>query len=361
MRKVGSIHKKFLGGVIIKRQIILTTLVALLMATALWAYPSNNGTQDRRPSPGYMATIMPKQELDQAESSGLIKMREEEKLARDVYRTLYEKWGLIIFKNISESEQRHMDAIKALLDKYGLEDPVTSDEIGDFSSQDIKNIYEQLVSQGMQSIEDALKVGAMIEDLDIADLEELISNTDNNDIKTVYENLKRGSENHIRAFTSWLEKLGEEYTPTHISKKKFEEIVSSNKEHTCNCPLVDAKINEAKEIKFQKHTENHLRLVISVKNIENSTAPMEYFIWVTLPDGSEYSWQLNGSWVPGIKPVYVGTVPNLDNITILDLPPEVVEMLPEGKYIFHFAVDTNPNGMLDIFGMESTSSFEIEE
>jgi hypothetical protein len=40
--------------------------------------------------------------------------------------------------------------------------------------------------------------------MDIKDLIERIEQTNNPDIKTVYEDLKQGSENHLRAFTNHL-------------------------------------------------------------------------------------------------------------------------------------------------------------
>lgn len=49
-------------------------------------------------------------------------MREEEKLARDVYLTFGEKWGLTLFTNIAKSEQTHTDAVKTLLDRYEIKD-----------------------------------------------------------------------------------------------------------------------------------------------------------------------------------------------------------------------------------------------
>ena len=64
------------------------------------------------------------QELTEDEISGILFMREEEKLARDVYLYLYEIYPLRPFLNISKSEQAHMDAIKYLIDTYELEDPV---------------------------------------------------------------------------------------------------------------------------------------------------------------------------------------------------------------------------------------------
>ena len=79
--------------------------------------------------------------LTQGEIDGLIHMRVEEKLARDVYLTLFDTWGLSIFNNIAVSEQRHMDAIKNLLDKYGIEDPVEDPDVrGGFDDLDIGDV-----------------------------------------------------------------------------------------------------------------------------------------------------------------------------------------------------------------------------
>ena len=164
--------------------------------------------------------------LTQEEVDGLLWMREEEKLARDVYLTLYEMYGLQIFQNIANSEQMHMDAVLSLLEKYGIEDPAV-DEVGVFTNPELQALYDQLIAMGSQSIEDALKVGALIEETDIKDLEEWIAKTDNADIIQVYENLTAGSENHLRAFTSLLQSYGVTYEPQVISEDEYNEIISS--------------------------------------------------------------------------------------------------------------------------------------
>nr|3Q4O_A Chain A, Uncharacterized protein MJ0754 [Methanocaldococcus jannaschii DSM 2661]3Q4Q_A Chain A, Uncharacterized protein MJ0754 [Methanocaldococcus jannaschii DSM 2661]3Q4R_A Chain A, Uncharacterized protein MJ0754 [Methanocaldococcus jannaschii DSM 2661] len=174
------------------------------------------------------------QPISEEEKEGLIEMREEEKLARDVYLTLYNKWKLQIFKNIAESEQTHMDAVKYLLEKYNIPDPVKNDSIGVFSNPKFEELYKKLVEKGDKSEVDALKVGATIEDLDIADLEKWINKTDNEDIKFVYENLMKGSRNHMRAFVRMLNNYGSNYTPQYISKEEYEEIISSSTERGMN-------------------------------------------------------------------------------------------------------------------------------
>jgi hypothetical protein len=172
----------------------------------------------------------PKQPISEEEKEGLIEMREEEKLARDVYLTLYNKWKLQIFKNIAKSEQTHTDSVKYLLDRYGIEDPVKSDEIGKFSNPKFEQLYKDLVEKGSKSEVDALMVGATIEDLDIADLEHWLNKTDNEDIKFVYENLMKGSRNHLRAFVRMLNNYGVNYSPQYISKEEYEQIINSQME-----------------------------------------------------------------------------------------------------------------------------------
>ena len=154
--------------------------------------------------------------LSEADIDSLTYMREEEKLARDVYIYLYDKWGARVFDNISVSEQKHMDAIKTLLDKYGIPDPVTSNEVGKFTNGSLGDLYEILAGAGSVSLVEALKVGVFIEITDITDLTEGIAATSRKDIKNVYTNLRKGSQNHWDAFCSNLVKRGEVCEPYEL-------------------------------------------------------------------------------------------------------------------------------------------------
>lgn len=167
--------------------------------------------------------------LDENEINGLIQMREEEKLAKDVYLTLYDKWNLKIFKNIAFSEQTHTDAIKDLLVRYELEDPYIEGH-GKFVSSEIKDLYDSLIEEGSKSLLDALIIGAIIEDLDIKDLEMLLEETDNEDISLTYQNLIKGSRNHLRAFVNQIKLNNGEYIPKYITQEAFNSIISTNQE-----------------------------------------------------------------------------------------------------------------------------------
>lgn len=143
-------------------------------------------------------------ELSEEERDGLIHMRIEEKLARDVYIVMGDLWNHKVFLNIQLSEQKHMDAVLRLLNKYNVPDPLTTDSVGVFPDPQFQLLYDQYILQGNQSLQEALLAGKSIEELDIADLEYQLSFVDNPDIINVYQNLKAASENHLAAFIKCL-------------------------------------------------------------------------------------------------------------------------------------------------------------
>jgi hypothetical protein len=165
--------------------------------------------------------------LNDEEIDGLLEMREEEKLAGDVYRAFYKVHEHIIFDNISKSEDAHSSAVLHLINGFELIDPALEEE-GVFTNPLFNQLYADLTSQGNSNLVDALKVGAFIEEYDIADLERLIEETENETIKRVYANLLRGSKIHIKAFTNVLKVYGETYTPTVISQEEYENILNED-------------------------------------------------------------------------------------------------------------------------------------
>jgi hypothetical protein len=181
-------------------------------------------------------------ELDETEIHHLLFIREEEKMARDVYRVLYEKWGNPIFANIIESEQGHMDSMANLLSFYGLDDPVTSDETGEFNNEDIVGLYSYLVEWGSQSEIDALLVGTYIEEYDILDIWKAYNETDEERIQAVYQNLYEGSYNHLDAFVYVYELVaGESYGLQLLTEEEYDDVMN-----------FATQANQAQEPKQQK-------------------------------------------------------------------------------------------------------------
>ncbi len=159
--------------------------------------------------------------------NSLVYMREEEKLAHDVYVKMYELWDVKIFDNISKSETVHTNAVKGLLELYGIEDPALPGE-GEFSNPELQGLYDTLVTMGSNSLVDALTVGATIEEVDILDLDEAIENCDVDTVKTVYGRLRHGSTHHLKAFVGWLATQGVDYQPQYLSQEEYDEIMNSD-------------------------------------------------------------------------------------------------------------------------------------
>jgi len=168
-------------------------------------------------------------EIIDSELISLLKMKEEEKLARDVYSVLSQKWGSAIFSNISAAENNHLNAIVLLLATYSAAD-TTIGEPGVFANDEVQTLYDELVSNGSLSVEDAYRTGALIEEMDIYDLSEALNTTTNENVIIVFENLLKGSRNHLRAFNRQLTTLGLVYTPVYISQIDYDLIVNSSME-----------------------------------------------------------------------------------------------------------------------------------
>jgi hypothetical protein len=167
--------------------------------------------------------------ISESELDILLHMKEEEKLARDVYTALNLKWDNQVFSNISSAENTHMNAIIFLLQDYGT-DYTEVLEPGNFTNPAFQALYEELVTRGAASVEEAWKVGALIEEMDIKDLSGYLIEISNENIIMVFENLHKGSRNHLRAFNRQLVKLGLTYTPVYISQDEYDLIVSSQNE-----------------------------------------------------------------------------------------------------------------------------------
>ncbi|WP_053975889.1 DUF2202 domain-containing protein [Mangrovimonas xylaniphaga] len=168
--------------------------------------------------------------LSDQEKADLLFLREEEKLARDVYLYSYNIYNLSIFSNISNSEQSHMNGVLSLLNKYELVDPVTNNAVGIFSNSELQSLYNQLTAISDISLSKAIEVGANIEDLDINDINTFANHTSKTDLLEVYDNLACGSRNHLRSFVA---QLGT-YTPIYTSQSEYDDIISSSQEQCGN-------------------------------------------------------------------------------------------------------------------------------
>jgi hypothetical protein len=240
-------------GVLMKKIFLVITIIAIGMmfmpGTSVMAggdknrgeigqgdtYENGCGDQpcfEDAPQPGNLTAMTaelsdPTAVLDETEIDHLIFIREEEKMARDVYLSLFEKWGNPVFANIAESEQAHMDAMAKLLTFYGIDDPVMSDEIGALTDPDIAELFDDLILLGSESEEKAILVGGFIEEYDILDIWKAYDETEAERIKRVYQNLYEGSYNHLNAFVyNYAVLTGTPYNPQLLSRPQFDLVMA---------------------------------------------------------------------------------------------------------------------------------------
>jgi hypothetical protein len=158
-------------------------------------------------------------DLSEDEVEGLQLMREEEKLAHDVYVQMHELHGDQPFSNISQAEERHTNAVLFLMKKYEVADTGNSSP-GKFNNPELQELFDKLVALGSQSREAAFVVGVIIEEMDIADLDRALSTTENPDLIQVFGNLRRGSGNHLNAFQRNLSRVSNDPSAAYNSLRE---------------------------------------------------------------------------------------------------------------------------------------------
>ena len=167
-------------------------------------------------------------QLSDAEVNGILSLREEEKVAYDVYTVMFEKYESKVFKKIAENEKEHMNKIKELIDQFNLTDPIagTEDQKGVFSNKKMQTMYDEMILGGNYGLLDALRAAARFEETDIVDLRKYLSSASDQSVINVYLNLESGSQDHLRSLVKYIEDEGISYKPSYLSKEDFDKIMS---------------------------------------------------------------------------------------------------------------------------------------
>lgn len=220
------------------RSFLLTATIALIVIGLVLASPAaaqrRGSSQNSGACVGGVGALFDEIEMVELtvdEEDDLLFMWEEEKLARDVYLSLTEAWQLPIFANIAHAEQKHMELMFKLIETYNFAARVPDDVFGVFVDAELGALFDQFVADGNSSLVDALRVGATIEDKDLADLYNLIEyGTENKQVELVAYNLAKGSRNHLRAFVRALGAQGETYAPLFLESDTYEAILETGTE-----------------------------------------------------------------------------------------------------------------------------------
>lgn len=216
---------------ITKLMIVLS--LTILVSACQKSNPVENATVNMTASLASIqqsVTLLPKEPLEEAELARILFIREEEKLAYDVYKTMFDKYGVTVFQNVPNSELSHMESMLTIIKKYDLIDPIDINPRGIFKNTTLQALYNQLIEKGNISLLSAYQVGALIEELDISDLNSSLAVTNNQDVRLVYDFLNKGSRNHLRSFFKNIKMLNDTYIPIYISQSEFDSIVNSANE-----------------------------------------------------------------------------------------------------------------------------------
>jgi len=142
------------------------------------------------------------QNINATQAQQLQYLIEEEKLARDVYTTLYATRWISKFNNILNAEENHQAKVAKILSTYGIANPTDGNNIWVFTDPALQELYESLIAQWKKSASDALNVWVIIEKKDIADIDAILPMfTWKSDIIQVLEDLRAGSYRHLKAFS----------------------------------------------------------------------------------------------------------------------------------------------------------------
>jgi hypothetical protein len=185
------------------------------VATAQQAGPGWGGGDGQGPGPGIGAgngtaardgsclSTVPTGTLSEQQKTTLAAMAQEEKLAHDLYVAFAAKYDAVIFDRIARSETQHQNAVRTLLDRYGLADPTADKPAGQFSDPTVQATYDRLLAQGTTSLAAALQAAQEVERTDIADLRSALTGLTAADVTQVYTNLQGASQRHLTAFENW--------------------------------------------------------------------------------------------------------------------------------------------------------------
>lgn len=170
-------------------------------------------------------------QISDTQKTQLFELYDEEKLAHDIYEQFFIAHSYTPFEHIMGAEEYHMTRVGEIMTAYGLQIPVNPP--GVFQFQRYQDAYDTWQPQGVADGQEACMIGAYIEEMDILDIIYAIENIgEKDDILAMYEELKMGSENHLRAFNRFLEmEFGVDYQPQLMDQAMFDAIIAASGNH----------------------------------------------------------------------------------------------------------------------------------
>ncbi len=161
-----------------KKILLLLTLVTLTFGTSYGHTTYGNASIEKTP-----LTL----------ENMLTKAIQDEYMARSEYDLMMEKFDVSRpFSNITGAEEMHINALEDLFETYDLTIPKDESQIYVLEPESLQDNYEMGISAEIANIEM---------------YEHFLSQSLPSDVRIVFEHLKRGSENHLKAFQRHFDKM----------------------------------------------------------------------------------------------------------------------------------------------------------
>lgn len=139
--------------------------------------------------------------MTEAQKAELAFMAEEELVAHDLYTAFAGLYDTPVFSRVANSESKHLEAVRNLMERYGVTDPTVDHVAGVFSDESLQKLYDELLAQGQANQDGALEAGRTVEKTDIEGLTAAVEGaTTAPDARAVYTRLLEASKHHLTAF-----------------------------------------------------------------------------------------------------------------------------------------------------------------
>ncbi|MCC6933880.1 MAG: DUF2202 domain-containing protein [Deltaproteobacteria bacterium] len=156
--------------------------------------------------------------LNAAEISTLQYMYDEEGVAGDFYLAMNALWQQKAFSSIAAAEKKHAAALLKQLSVHGIT-PIAG------LDPNLVVIKEEVINRGSLSLLDAYMAAGLVEEQDISDLKLAMAATKAPELIKVYGDLKKASENHLRAVAKNVTNLGGQYVAQLLPENEVNTII----------------------------------------------------------------------------------------------------------------------------------------
>ncbi len=166
-------------------------------------------------------------QITETEAGDLQLLREEEKLARDLFRDWSDRSEL--FGAVAHSKQLHFEIVGALLQRHQVTDRTLGGE-GLYVFPQLQTLHQELLARGGSTELEALAAGAELHERDLVGLEEAAGRSQLEDVRASLAEIQRGARNHLRGCVEELALQGVDYAPRLLSPEAFAAIINSPRE-----------------------------------------------------------------------------------------------------------------------------------